>query len=90
MNETEALPVGDSLRSLLHALGVPAQRIPDTFDSLARVLLTMGETERARDVWASARSVMLTFQNGGADGMRLSPDELGQALGALENPAPGD
>jgi tetratricopeptide (TPR) repeat protein len=55
---------------------------------LAHVLLSTGETERARDSWACARSVMLTFQNGGTDGMRVSIDELRHELDATASPDP--
>jgi DNA-binding SARP family transcriptional activator len=49
---------------------------------LAGALLATGETKRARDTWAFARSVMLTFQNGGTDFMRVSIEEMRQALNA--------
>ncbi|MDN3357266.1 BTAD domain-containing putative transcriptional regulator [Actinomadura sp. DC4] len=57
---------------------------------LAHARLALGETERAREAWASARSLMLTFQNGGTDGMRVSVDLLRHALGASAVPDPED
>ncbi|MCO6005346.1 NB-ARC domain-containing protein [Actinoallomurus purpureus] len=56
-NETEALPVGDALRSLLHALGVPAQRIPDTFDSLVGMYRSLTARKSLLILLDSARDV---------------------------------
>ncbi|MFB9831281.1 AfsR/SARP family transcriptional regulator [Actinoallomurus acaciae] len=56
-NETEALPVGDALRSLLHALGVPAQWIPDTFDSLVGMYRSLTARRNLLVLLDSARDV---------------------------------
>jgi len=56
-NETEALPVGDALRSLLHGLGVPAQRIPDTFDSLVGMYRSLTARKSLLVLLDSARDV---------------------------------
>ncbi|GAB3934223.1 hypothetical protein GCM10027614_06850 [Micromonospora vulcania] len=53
---------------------------------LAQVRLTVGEAQRAREAWSEARSVLLTFQNGGTEAMRVRLDEVRRVLDAV--PAP--